>query len=120
MLSDEERKRWVELKEQTTGARRKALIRVVVVCVVGVLVACAVFAAHWVFFEAPGFGAFVGGLLLWSMPRESTIALICMERAEKDARVVADLERGLYYRVAGFALVIVGLIAELVGAVLGV
>lgn len=128
-LSDEELKRWRELKEQTKGARRKALIRVAVVCEVGLFVASAVFAAHWVFFDAPGFGAFVGGLvicvvgvglLLWSVPRESTIALMCMGKAEKDPRVVADLERGLYYRGAGFGLVIVGLIAQLVGVVLGV
>jgi len=60
------------------------------------------------------------GLLLWSMPRESTIALMCMGKRENAARVVADLERGFYYRMAGFALLIVGLTAQLVGVVLGV
>ena len=44
------------------------------------------------------------GLLLWGTPMESTIALMCMGKAEKDPRVVADMERGFYYKAAGFAL----------------
>ena len=41
-------------------------------------------------------------------------------KAENAPRVVADLRQGFCYRLVGFALVIVGLIAQLVGVVLGV
>ena len=128
-LSDEELKRWAELKEQTKGVRRKARQRAILVFTVALLLGVGSTVWHMWLFVAVPFGLFLGGLIyvalgvvmLWgSMVGQREIALMCMARREDDPRVFAELEAHRYYRMAGFGIVILGVVLQAVGLVAGI
>lgn len=127
-LSEEELKGWSELKEETKAARQKARVRAIVVFAIALLLGGMSVALLRGLFLGIWYAVFVGGfvylmmgvVVLWgSMPGEKAIALMSMARSEDDPRMFAELQEARYYRMAGFGIVILGMILQVVGLVLG-